>query len=349
MKTQFRILMKSKNTFITALVCLLSSSFLHAQGPTWDINGDGTINILVIGTSQSIKNGAEAFSPDQITIELQSILTADTSISMNVNVVAEDIYKTKNVSSGIANVFTVDLDYYCHSLVQYYFWPDGRNARMDNLTGDNGVDWDYVVIGADPYIVSTIPGYYSLGVNKITAKIIKGGAIPLLLMMWSKDEILIDHFEEFTYRAADGAKVQVQTVPAGLAWDALPASMKDSASVHPTPNGAYLAAAAIYSHIYDRSASTSQYVYDDSLANIVQSTLVNELGQVHYVGQRTFISPFKSCEISDSILIYNHTGTSTENGILNGLQWVFAEAQKTLQYSANPHIHFNYGRSSMGG
>ena len=63
-----------------------------------DINEDGTLNILVIGTDKSIKDGAEAFSSAQITNELKSILSADTSISINVNVVAENIYKTKNIN-----------------------------------------------------------------------------------------------------------------------------------------------------------------------------------------------------------------------------------------------------------
>ena len=61
-----------------------------------DINEDGTLNILVIGTDKSIKDGAESFSSTQIANELKSILSADTSISINVNVVAENIYKTKN-------------------------------------------------------------------------------------------------------------------------------------------------------------------------------------------------------------------------------------------------------------
>ena len=350
--------MKSKNTFLTALICLLLfTSLLHAQNHTKgfknsyksDINGDGTLNILVIGTNESINNSTEAFSPNQITLELQSILSADTSISINVNVVAEDIYRTKNVSTGIGNMQTLNLDYFCHSLVQYYYWPDGHSARLNNLSGNNGVDWDYVVIGADPYIVSTIPGYYSLGVNKIAAKVNEGGAIPLLLMTWPKDDSLIGHFEEFTYRTADGAKIPLQTVPAGLAWDALPVGKKDSASLHPTPNGAYLAAAAIYSQIYSKSASSSLYVYDDQLADTAQSTLVKQMSQIHYVGNRTFISPFKSCEISDSILIYNQTGTSTEYGIQTGLEWVFSNTPDTLLFSGTPPIHFNYGRSSKGG
>jgi hypothetical protein len=341
--------MKFNNTFITALACLLFTPILHAQTPcNPDINKDGTLNILVIGTNKSIKDGAEAFSSDQITKELQSILSADTSISIHVNVVAENIYQTKNFTSGIAGTQTRNLDYFSHSLVQYYYWPDGHVARMNKLTGNDGVDWDLVVIGADPYIVSKIPGYYSLGVNKIAAKVMEGGAKPLLLMMWSKDESLINHFEEFTYRASDGAKVKLETVPAGLAWKALPAGKKDIATAHPTPNGAYLAAASIYSHLYNKSASSSQYAYDDVIADNAHTSRVSEASKIHYVGKRSFISPYKSCEIKDSNLIYNHGGTSTENGILDGLQWVITQDQKTLQYGATAPIHFNYGRSSMG-
>ena len=344
---QISLRMNSKYTLITALACFLFTSLSHAQSPTWDVNGDGTLNMLVIGTSTSIGNDFVEFSPSQITTELQNILLADTSISLHVNVVAEDIYRTKNVSTGLGNQGFLGLDYHCHSLAQYYYWPDGRDVRMDNLTGNNGIDWDYVVIGADPFIVSNIPGYYALGVNKIAAKVVEGGAIPLLLMMWPKDrdETSLNHFEEFTYRTADGAKVQLQTIPAGLAWSALPDTKVDTAMVHPTPNGAYLCAASIYSHISNKSAASSQYIYDDLIADICQSTLMNQAGQVHYAGNRTFISPYKSCEISEENFTYNQNGTSTEGGILDGLQWVFTEGQKTLQFGTDPPIHFNYGRS----
>ena len=342
-------LLKSTKVLITTLFCLLSSILLQAQTSPVDVNGDGTLNILVIGTSNSIQNNFEEFSPNLITSELQSILSADTSISISVNVVAEDIYKMKPVITGIAGMITANRNYYCHSLTQYYFWPDGHTARMDNLEGTNGVDWDYVVIAADPYIVSKMPGYYSLGINKIAAKINQGGAKPLLLMEWLVNSTSINHFEEFTYRAADGSKTPIQVIPAGLAWNALPASLKDIASVHPTPNGAYLAAASIYSHIYNRSASSSQYTYNDSIADIVETTLINSIIQTHYVGNPTFISPFKNCGVSDIDLIYNHLGTSTENGILNGLQWVVAKNQKTLQFGASDPVHCNFGRSSMGG
>ena len=320
----------------------------NAQINMGDINGDGTLNIMILGTTESINNNSEEFSPYQIAIELQNILLADTSITIASNVVAEDIYRSKNVTTGIANQNTSNLDYYCHSLVQYYYWPEDRNQRMKYLMGDTLFNWDYVVIGSDPYILSNMPGFYSLGVNKIAKIITDGGAVPFLLMPWPKDSISINHFEEFTYRTVDGAKVFIENIPAGLAWDSLPNNKKDIAVFHPSPNGAYLSAASIYSNIFNRSASFSNYVYDDTIADISNSIIVNAQSSNHYSGNRSFISPFKSCEINDSILIYNHGGTSTEIGIQNGLNWVVTEAQKILQFSTNPPIHFNYGRSSMG-
>jgi hypothetical protein len=340
--------MKIRFKLMSTFFCLLSTLATEAQTFPVDVNGDGTLNILIIGTSNSIEDNFEEFSPNQITTELQSILSLDPLISLNINVVSEDIYRTKTVSTGIAGQFTSNRDYYCHSLTQYYYWPDNRTARINNLTGNNGTDWDYVVINADPYIISTMPGYYSLGVNKIGSVIHSGGAVPLLMMEWAKDSTLINHFEEFTYRTAEGATVPVQVIPAGLAWQSLPSNLKDVSSAHPTPNGAYLAAAAIYSTLLKRSASSSQYNYNDTIADVAEYTRNTAVGQVHFTGQPTFISPFKSCNISDTNLVYNHGGTSTENGILTGLQWVISGNQKTLQYGATAPINFNYGRSSMG-
>ncbi len=313
-----------------------------------DINGDGTISILIIGTSVSIQNNYKAFSPFPIAAELERILSADPSIAENIEVVAEDLYRSKTVSTGIGGMFTANRNYYCHSFMQYYYWPDSSNTRINNLTGNNGIDWDYVVMAADPYLISNIPGYYSLGMHKIAAKVAQGAAVPLLLMQWLPDSNLTGHFEEFSYRAADGAPTAVEVIPAGLAWNKLLDHQKDSALVHPSPNGAYITAASIYAHIYQQTASMSNYLYDDSIADIAFSTWQYQASQSHYSGPRTFMSPYKSCGINANNLVYNHGGTSTENGILNGLQWVVSEAPKTLQYASIAPIHFNYGRSSMG-
>ncbi|MEL6181752.1 MAG: hypothetical protein AAFS10_22520, partial [Myxococcota bacterium] len=226
--------------------------------PNPDLNGDGTLNILVLGTTRSIQRGGEAFAPEPIAAELRNILMADTTITTGVNVVAEDIYQTAQVTLGLGQggmEFT--WPYSSHSLTQYYHWPDGLDARMDRLSGQGDVVWDQVVVGADPYIVATTPGYYALGVHTIAAKVAEGGAQPLLLMTWPRDTATLDHVAEHTYRTADGSPVPLPTIPAGRAWADLAAEQRDTSATHPTPNGAYLAAAAIYAHLYDRSATTS--------------------------------------------------------------------------------------------
>jgi len=341
--------MKYKQILISSLLWLFISLLAQGQTSPIDINGNGTLDILIIGSTNSIENNFEEFSPNQIATELDNILSSDSLVNLNINVISEDIYKSKTVSTGIAGQITANRNYYCHSLAQYYYWPDNRTSRINNLSGNNGTDWDYVVINADPYIISTMPGYYSLGVNKIGSVIHSGGAVPILMMEWAKDSTFINHFEEFTYRTAEGARVPIQVIPAGLAWQSLPSNLKDISNAHPTPNGAYLAAASIYSSLLKRSASSSQYNYNDTIADVAEYTRNTAVGQVHFSGQPTFVSPFKSCEISDSAIIYNHTGSSTEYGILTGLQWVTAGNQKTLQFGSTAPIHFNYGRSSMGG
>jgi hypothetical protein len=314
-----------------------------------DTNGDGAVNILVLGTNASI-SGAAAFSPDQIATELNNILSDDGSNDVLVNVVAKDIHTSKPVTLGLGqNGADTTYTHHSHSLAQYYYWPEGRAARWANLSGEGDFVWDYVVIGADPYMVSTLPGYYALGVHKIAAKVAAGGAQPLLLMMWPKDDAsdsLVDHFEAMTQRTAKGASVDLEVVPAGRAWQALDASQRDAANLHPTPNGAYLAAATIYAHIANQSAAVSGYDYDDELAKAGLNAVANAGDSGNNSESAVPVSPFSSCDIDEEIISYNHTGSSSERGILGGLNWVFEQAPETLQNGGESPINFNYGRAN---
>lgn len=315
-----------------------------------DVNDDGKLNILLLGTSKSISDNSSGFATDKIALELTNILTQDASLNLQINIQHEDIYKRKEVTFGLGQAGnTLNVDHFSHSLMQYYYWPEGQSERLQNLANQTATKWDYVIIGADPHIIAKLPGYYALGVNKIAAKIAEGGAKPMLLMVWPKNETntaSISHFEEFVYRTADEAKVVLPTIPAGLAWEALPAAKKDETTVHPTPNGAYLAASSIYAQLLNKSASDSSYDYDDEIADTALTTKTNEENNTHYTGERTFISPYKSCAINDDVLNYNHTGTSSENGILNGLRWVIDQSDKTLVNGGTPPINFNYGRAN---
>ena len=326
---------------------ILSAISLAAQN-SLDLNDDGQINILVLGTNSSINN-TDIFSPNLISIELNNILSDDDSHSLSVNVVAEDIHLSKPVLLGLGGGGTeFTWTHHSHSLTQYYYWPDGKEDRINNLKGEGEFDWDHVVICADPYFVSTLPGYYSLGVNKIADKVVEGNAQALLMMMWPRNysESSIRHFEEFTYRTADGARSEIITVPAGLAWLELPEDKRDISNLHPSPNGAYLVAASIYSQLTNDPASLSNYVYDDAIANSVHNSLTTAKDDLHYSGIVKFDSPFKACHIGDEVINYNHTGTSSENGIKNGMNWVFNQSPKTLQNGGDSPIDFNYGRAN---
>ena len=315
-----------------------------------DSNEDGKLNILILGSSRSWLTGTRAFETDQIAMELQEILANDTALDLELNIVFEDIHTSKAIDYGLGqagNVFNVT--HFSHSLMQYYHWPEGHSERLQNLKGAGTHVWDYVIIGADPYLVSKVPGYYALGVNTIAAKVAEGGATPLLLMVWPQDVSTtadIDHFEEFSYRIADNAAVAMEVIPAGLAWDALPDDKKDTAAAHPTPNGAYVTAATIYAQLLHRSAAASDYDYDDAIAASALSTQTSAENDAHYTGSASFVAPFNACHITEDQLNYNHTGTSSENGILNGLQWVIAQSDRTLVNGGTPPINFNYGRAN---
>ncbi len=313
-----------------------------------DTNGDGAVNILVLGTNTSISGAA--FSPDQIAAELTRILAEDGSNDATVNVVAKDIHQSKAVTVGLGqNGAEYTYTHHSHSLAQYYYWPEDQAARWANLSSAGDVVWDYVVIGSDPYLVANLPGYYALGVNKIATKVAAGGAQPLLLMLWSKADLsdaMLDRFAAVTYRTADGASVDLDVIPAGSAWHALPENNQDQDNRHPTPNGAYLTAAAIYTQITKQSATASDYTYDDDLAEAALNAVTRADGQGTNAEDAVLLSPFSNCAIDEEVISYNHTGTSSERGLLGGLNWVFEQAPETLQNGGESPINFNYGRAN---
>ena len=77
-----------------------------------DLNGDNSINILVLGTSMSV-NGDAGFSSTQISAELQSILDADSANTAEVNVISEDIYTSTPI--------TIDSTYKSDEVIEQKF------------------------------------------------------------------------------------------------------------------------------------------------------------------------------------------------------------------------------------
>ena len=317
-----------------------------------DINGDGTLNILLLGPSRSIKSSASAFSLEPVAEQLNAILTQDTKVTTAVHIEYEDTYRAKDILVGLGSDATNQYEYthYAHSLTQYYYWPEGREDRMSNLKGDKERDWDYVIIVGDPHIMSKIPGFCPLVVNKVAAKVSEGNAKPLLLMLWPKDEQNTDSisdFEEFSYRTAVNAKIEMEIVPAGLAWQNLSSELKDGGTSHPSPNGAYLAAASIYAQLYNQNPSNLDYTYNDNMADAVFQSIQTARTETHFSGTFNYNSPFQGGDVNEPIIRYNHTGTSSENGIIGGLNWVISRVDGTsLERDGAPTVHFNMGRAN---
>ncbi|WP_346883708.1 hypothetical protein [uncultured Algibacter sp.] len=316
-----------------------------------DINEDGTLNILLLGPSKSIDSQTSTFALAPVVQELNNILSQDNAISTPINIEYKDTYKVADVDVNLGSGNQIlTYKHYAHSLVQYYYWPDNQDERLANLKGEGDKDWDYVIIAADPYIVSKTPGFYSLGLNKIAEKVEEGNAKTMALLLWPKEQddvANLELLEEFNYRIATTAKASIEVVPAGLAWEALSTDLKDTQSTYPSPNGAYLTASAIYTQLYGENASTSNYNYNDALADAVLLSVKSAKTATHFSGTYNFTSPFKGTYTDTPIIRFNHTGTSSENGIIGGLQWVVNKVTETeLVRDGAPKVNFNIGRAN---
>ena len=134
-------------------------------------------------------------------------------------------------------------------------WPDGKATRLANLRGEAGTRWDYIVLCKDPYIMANFPGMVAEGVKLIQQRSRQKRQSRPESCCWRNGRkaaptFTADRFNEIVHRVGDSAGLTV--VPAGKAWDSY--GSKDTSSNHPTPRGEYLAAASIYSKLFNRSA-----------------------------------------------------------------------------------------------
>lgn len=314
------------------------------------------VNILLLGSSKSLGNTTESlvFSPQAIAQQLQQILNEDSSLSGTSLVKFEDIFKQKSLSVGFGDGGNqVPMLHACHSLLQYYYWPENRTSTLNRLSGQLENKWDYVVLLEDPYIIAKVPGYFALGLDKIVAKVTEGGAQPLILLPWPSKGASLNFWnslQENTFRVTQGSSAlkfsASYVVPAGLAWEALSPTAKDSAQIRTSLHGAYLAASAIYSTLYKRSAAVSKYHYRDQLADQAfqtQNLLTQNPISIH---TETGVNPFSPIHNPNRILSFQHTGTSSENGILDGLNWMSTKSKIQLIRGGNLPLSFNYGRAN---
>lgn len=277
---------------------ILLSSFLHTAAD---------VNVLIIGSNTSANESYQsatepAFQYDEVAIQLRNILEGDSRGIINVT--TEERYRTDITAPGAFVRAT--------NLLTWKHWPfpvGAKTSRWQNLRGESGTAWDYVVLIGDTYTIKNIPGVYAQGVASIKEEVAKGSAETILLMTWPENATTadIDHFREVVYRTGRSGLIPV--APAAIAWQItdLP-----SGTSHPSQNGAYLTAATLYSRIFGQNATDSTYSFDDSLADIAYTTVMNNQGVSQFNGDFDFDNPFKFLGDKRRFIAFSEKGTSTE-------------------------------------
>jgi len=292
LKHRFNVGLRSS---IIMILLMLASTALFAD-----------VNVLIIGSTKdstdhySISGTSQTFSPTQIRSELQSIL--DGAGLGTANVTLEDRY---NYISG---------DYSYNLISWFHFpWPADNEVtnRWPNLRGELGTEWDYVILIGDPYTIEYMPGLYTHGVARVAKEVAKGSAETILLMPWpaAGSASTVSHYKNVVYRTGRSGGFKV--VPAALAWEA---SGSPTGGTHPGPDGAYIAAASIFSRIWGQSAANSSYTYNDTLAETVHSAVAANVGAQQYTGKFNFQSPYRMFDRQDRYVSPRSAkgGSSTE-------------------------------------
>ncbi|HAS82875.1 MAG TPA: hypothetical protein DCS43_09455, partial [Verrucomicrobia bacterium] len=81
---------------------------------------------------------------------------------------------------------------------------------------------------------------------------------------------------------------------------------------NPDADGAFIAAASIYSTIYNQSAAVSTHVYNDTWANTVNTTELNNRTAQQYTGDFSFQNPYLARSDYKRKIYFSSRGSSTE-------------------------------------
>jgi hypothetical protein len=289
------------------------------------------VNILIIGSDTpgdqqyaARLSGSPAATPafqyEAMADHLRQILEGGGHGTVNVT--------TRNRVAGSTS--TSSFATACNNLLAWFYWRYGEWVNNDpvlgnyasvtgtqvqrwaELRGENGTEWDYVVLIGDPFTIETIPGYYTLGVARIAEEVAKGTGQTVLLMPWpaAGSSSTLDHYKEVVYRTGRTAGIPV--APAGLAWQA---AGSPSGGTHPSADGSYIAAATLYSRLFGQSAANSSYNPHPTLAATAHTTVTANQGAPQYSGPFEFNNPFKMLGDKRRHHYNSNRGTSTENRI----------------------------------
>jgi hypothetical protein len=276
------------------------------------------VNVLVIGCEKNYRS-YKAYSGANVVTEFRKILEGAGLGTVNV------VYEDRKYQYDASGSYLYETDLY-----QWFYGPYPadveRTVRWPNLRGEAGTPWDYVVLIGDGYSIERFPGYYAAGVASVAGEVAKGTAKPILLMTWPYADSYVDytgtyptsvaHYEEVTYRVGNSGGYKV--APAGLAWQA--AGSSKTADQHPNNDGAYIAAATLFSTIWNKSATNSTYNPKPTLAQTAYNTFTNSLVTPHYTGKYNLTSTnvHGFYDSHPRRILCDGIDSSSENGVKGG-------------------------------
>jgi hypothetical protein len=298
------------------------------------------VNVLVIGSSNHFdtKEGGlqqERLDLEKVSRELEKILNKGRNDRAS-KVVFEDVYRTKVTPVALGSKGNViPTEFHCHSLAQYYFWPEGREERLKQLRGESETTWDYAVIVGDPYIIDRMPGVFAEGVHLLESELTASGKTKLVLLMpWLEEDDTTVHLSEICYRI--GNSLGIPVAPAGE-------TVKEAGAIGKA-NASYLAAASVFSAL-----SGGEAWGDRSLAKKALLTVTENLKKPAFVQPYSKHTPFTMEFMDKSLITFNQTGSSSEAGIKRGIIEAMKQCQitpKEVKNSEEGLIDFNYGRGN---
>lgn len=254
-------MLSSLRVCLFAWLCVLAAGLLQAQPR----------KVLVLSPS--------AFFPGSaLSANLQSLLQADGAIPAGSTVTYRDIFQS-GPDTNPANQWVT-------SLLGAYYHPDVRQGHIDAIR--NG-GYTHVVLIDRPFFSAVAPEAHIDAVDAWAKVIRSAGAQPLLLLPWTNSTSLpvVAHdyywfrgqfgqtftisqatIRENTFRVGAGTNVPV--VPAGTAWSNLASGNQGtfatttgtgltSGGVDVNANGAYTAAATLYTSLTGRNAKTISF------------------------------------------------------------------------------------------
>lgn len=176
-------------------------------------------NVLLVASTEPFGEvqGVPNYSKQDLIRFVRSRLMREIGKRGRVNVVFEDIFRQKKMDVAVGGGGKAwPNEFACHSLAQWFFWPEGREARLANLTGQGETKFDYVVLAGDPYLIMNMPGVYAEGVTLIANKVKQGPAQTVLLIPWgTRITQATRAMNEVVCRVAQGADLPV--IPSSIA------------------------------------------------------------------------------------------------------------------------------------